>query len=117
MGCMIEEGHPALNSFPTEEHSNWQWWYMCRGRAMLLPKGMKSIVTGLDCAVRMRNMGMLTELKVGEGRLMLSSLGLSENQAQPEVRALMQSILGYMATDAFNPEQSVDAGWLKTIVK
>lgn len=117
MGCMIEEGHPALNGFPTEEHSNWQWWYMCRGRAMLLPKGMKSIVTGLDCAVRMRNMGMLTELKVGEGRLMLSSLGLSENQAQPEVRALMQSILGYMATDAFNPEQSVDAGWLKTIVK
>ena len=84
---MIEEGHPALNGFPTEEHSNWQWWYMCRGRAMLLPKGMKSIVTGLDCAVRMRNMGMLTELKVGEGRLMLSSLGLSENQAQPEVRA------------------------------
>ena len=48
---------------------------------------------------------------------MLSSLGLNENQAQPEVRALMQSILGYMATDAFNPEQSVDAGWLKTIVK
>ena len=84
---------------------------------MVLPKGMKSIVTGLDSAVRMRNMGLLTELSVGNGRLMISSLGLGEIQAEPEARALMQSILNYMATDAFSPTQVVDEKWLREMVK
>lgn len=116
-GCMIEENHPAFASFPTEYYANWQWWHMCRGRSMVLPKGMKSIVTGLDSAVRMRNMGLLTELSVGNGRLMISSLGLGEIQAEPEARALMQSILNYMATDAFSPTQVVDEKWLREMVK
>ena len=52
-------------------------------------------------------MGMLFELKVGEGRLMVCGLNLSDN-ALPEVCAIRKSILSYMESKDFNPAVSVE---------
>ena len=27
LGILCDPAHPALAGFPTESHSNWQWWY------------------------------------------------------------------------------------------
>lgn len=116
MGCMVEPQHPVFAQFPTEFHSNWQWWPMCRGRAMVLKQGQDSLVTGLDCYARMRNMGLLLEARVGSGRLMLSSMGLLENKEYPEVKALLRSIYAYMASADFSPIQEMDAAELCTLV-
>jgi hypothetical protein len=117
MGCLVDPEHPVFAGFPTEFHSNWQWWPMCQGRAMLLPERMTSLVTALDCYARMRNMGMLTEVLCGNGRLMISSMGLREQAKYPEARALLASILGYMASDAFKPSQRVSRGQLGELVR
>ena len=37
MGCYMDPSHRFFAQFPTEFHSNWQWWPMCRGRSMILP--------------------------------------------------------------------------------
>ena len=105
MGVLVEPEHPVFAGFPTEFHSNWQWWPMSQGRAMILPLETKTLVTALDCYARMRHMGMLVEGRVGEGKLMVSSMGLLENRMYPEARAMLQSILDYMASDAFQPTQ------------
>ncbi len=117
MGLMMDPAHPVFASFPTEGHTNWQWWPMCRGRAFRLPEGRKAIVTGLDCYARMRSLGMLMEARVGKGFLMLSGMGLCEGMEYPEVRALAQSILDYMNSPAFAPDQEVTPEELRAIVR
>jgi hypothetical protein len=52
-------------------------------------------------------MGMLFELKVGAGRLMVCGLNLSD-KTLPEVCAIRKSILSYMESKAFSPTVSVD---------
>ena len=107
MGLLVDPEHPVLSGFPTEFHSNWQWWPMCQGRAMVLPQNTTALVTGLDCYARMRNLGLLVEGVAGQGQLMISSMGLLQMQEYPEVRALLQSILDYMDSEAFHPEQQL----------
>ncbi|MGA2701565.1 MAG: hypothetical protein ABSH35_10770 [Isosphaeraceae bacterium] len=37
LGILCDPGHPALVEFPTESHSNWQWWYLLtRADALIL---------------------------------------------------------------------------------
>ena len=117
MGLMMDPSHPAFASFPTEGHTNWQWWPMCLGRAFPLPKGRKAIVTGLDCYARMRSLAMLMEARVGKGSLVLSGMGLCENRAYPEARALTRSILEYMNSPAFQPDQELTMEELRAIVR
>ena len=57
-------------------------------------------------------MGSLFELKVGEGRLMVCGLNLSD-ATKPEVRAMRDSILAYMKSGDFDPAVSMDAGKFK----
>ena len=96
MGMVIDRTHPALQDFPTKEHSDWQWWPMAGGRPMILPGGMKAIVRVPDSYSRLKNMGLLVEMQIGKGAVMLSSMGLLYKQQYPECRALLHSILAYL---------------------
>ncbi len=117
MGCLVDPGHPVFRRFPTDFHTDWQWWPMCRGRAMILPQGTSSLVTGIDCYARLRNLGLLVEASVLSGRLMLSSMGLHQKQEYPEAQALYESILQYMASDAFMPAQSMTDVQLRALAR
>ena len=56
MGCMMDQQHPVFDQFPTDFYTNWQWWPMCRGRAMILPQHLDALVTGIDCYARLRRL-------------------------------------------------------------
>ncbi len=86
MGQLIDEKHPLFEEFPTEFHTNWQWWPMAGQRAVILPQPMKAIITEMDSYAYMRPMIQLMECRCGNGKLMLSSLGLQELQQYPEAR-------------------------------
>ena len=116
MGCLLDPGHPAFHAFPTDFHTDWQWWPMCRGRAMILPPGFQPLVTGIDCYARLRNLGLLLEANIMGGRLVLSSMGLHDKQEHPEARALLSSIVRYMASNDFHPEQRLTEEQLRTLV-
>ncbi len=107
MSLLIDAGHPALQDFPTETHSNWQWWAMSNGLGVIVPAGLRSIITLMDCYAYLRPMTCLFEARVGGGRLLFSSMGLLENTQYPEVRALLNSLYVYMDSDRFDPEQTV----------
>ena len=73
MGILCDPAHPALSDFPTEYHSNWQWWdAMSHCDAIQLndfPVELKPIVRIIDDWVTNRRLALLMEAKVGKGKI------------------------------------------------
>ena len=110
MGQLIDAAHPVFASFPTDAHTDWQWWPMASRRAVILPdalRGIRPIVTLMDSYAYLRPMAQLFECRCGGGRLLFSSLGLHRLTQYPEARALLASIYRYMGSEAFAPAQEV----------
>ena len=112
MGLLLDPDHPLFDSFPTDYHTDYQWWAMSElGRPMNLESltdaegnRIQPIIKMLDDFDSMYNMGLLYEAAVGGGKLMVSSMGLEQLQYDyPEAKALRNAILEYMNSDAFNP--------------
>ncbi len=114
MGQLIQKNHPLFKEFPTESHTNWQWWPMANQRAVVLPetvgsvKKFEAIITEMDSYAFLRPMAQLFECRVGNGRLLYSTLGLQDLQQYPEGRALLRAIYKYLDSDAFAPKQSME---------
>lgn len=114
MGQLIQKDHPLFKEFPTESHTNWQWWPMANQRAVVLPesvglgKTFDAIITEMDSYAFLRPMAQLFECRVGKGKLLYSTLGLQDLQQYPEGRALLRAIYKYLDSDAFAPEQSLE---------
>ncbi len=112
MGIWCDPSHPALADFPTEEHSNWQWWDVCKKAKTLV---LDSIDAGMDPIVRMtdnfyknRNLALVFEAKVGKGRLLMCSSDICANiDSRPVARQLRRSLLEYMMSDKFNPARTL----------
>ncbi len=107
MGQLIEEKHPLFQDFPTEFHTDWQWWVMAAQRAVILPERIKTIVAELDSYAYLRPMAQLLECRCGNGRLFFSSLGLHNLQQYPECRALLRSIYAYLDSEDFTPANRI----------
>lgn len=67
MGQLMDAAHPLFAGFPTETHSNWQWWPMASQRAMILPRRMQAIVTEMDSYAYLRPMAKLLECRCQGG--------------------------------------------------
>lgn len=107
MGQLIDADHPLFRNFPTKEYTEALWWVMTTGRAMILPKPMKAIVSKLDGADRLRPLAELFECRVGRGNVLFSSMGLKEKTRYPEVRALLDSIYRYLDSYEFSPAEDL----------
>lgn len=107
MGQLIDAGHSVFRDFPTESHTNWQWWAMANRRAVILPERYRAIVTEMDSYAYLRPMAQLFECRCGKGKLLFSSMGLQQLQQYPEARALLASIYRYLDSEEFAPEQEI----------
>lgn len=116
MGCYLDRKHPAFRKFPTENHSDWQWWHLTHHRAMILPDGTESLVKGLDSYARMRNLSLLFEARVGKGKLLVSSMDLLRGKKYPEVGAMLASLREYIASADFDPKQTMEIGTLRELI-
>ena len=113
LGIYCEKNHPALHAFPNEGVSDYQWWdLMSRCDAMVLddfPKGFEPIVYIIDDWFTNRKLGLLYEAKVGKGKLLVCSADLQHDlNTRPAAAQFRQSLLEYMASDAFNPAQELN---------
>ena len=116
LGYAIQAGHPALRGFPTADWADWQWYNLVEGgrkyRLEGLPSDYEPIVMPVPDLHYSTFMGMLFEVKVGTGRLMVCGLNLAD-KALPEVRAMRENMLAYMASEEFKPKTSVSLDWFK----
>jgi hypothetical protein len=120
LGILCDPAHPALASFPTDFHSNWQWWYVItRAKPMILddlPPKLKPVVQVIDDWFTARRLGLVFEAKVGGGRLLVTSIDLSGDlSANPVARQLRQSLLRYMSSDKFQPAVEADPAAVKRL--
>lgn len=117
MGQLIDEKHPIFKAFPTEFHTNWQWWPMASRRAVILPKAYQTIITEMDSYAYLRPMMQLMEFRCGGGKVLFSSMDLASLQQYPEGRALQAAIYQYMDSEHFQPVQEMPEEVLKTLVR
>ncbi|HLN74157.1 MAG TPA: glycoside hydrolase family 2 TIM barrel-domain containing protein [Prolixibacteraceae bacterium] len=108
LGILCNPSHPALADFPTEYHSNYQWWdAMSHSGAIDLtrfPKDLRPIVRVVDDWFTNRPLALLFEAKVGKGKILVSGIDLqSQADQRPEARQLLYSLTKYMASGKFNP--------------
>lgn len=107
MGQLIDDKHPLFRAFPTEFHTNWQWWPMAVQRAVLLPEQFDTIIAEMDSYAFLRPMAQLLECRCLNGKLLFSSLGLQNLQQYPECRAFLHAIYCYLESEEFVPKQEI----------
>ncbi len=113
LGILCNPASPALAGFPTEFHSNWQWWQLVKNSRPIqfddTPKDFRPIVQVIDNFVRNSKLGLIAETKVGKGSMLICAIDLPAIQDKPEGRQMLHSLLAYMNTPAFAPAMEIDA--------
>jgi hypothetical protein len=120
LGLLPDPGHPALAEFPTEGHTDWQWFDLANGATTFLldeaPPGFEPIVQLVPDFHYPALLAQLFEARVGPGRLMVCgydlSTGLEERHA---ARQLRESLLRYMSSPAFNPGSQLSVDFIRSL--
>jgi hypothetical protein len=119
LGLLCNPQHPALSQFPTESHSNWQWWYLVtKSQFMILnnlPAELRPIVQVIDDWNTNRKLALIFEAKIDKGKLLVCSIDLPSNLKCPVARQMLHSLLVYMQSDRFNPKIKCDLKELKKL--
>lgn len=121
LGILCNPNHPALADFPTEYHSNWQWWdALSNSNAMVLDNfspELKPIVRIVDDWFQNRRTALVFEAKVGEGKLIMSGIDLHTNiENRLEAQQLLYSLKTYIISEQFNPKIKLDISEVKTLL-
>jgi hypothetical protein len=108
LGLLVDEHHAALASFPTRFHSERQWSAIAHAARPVilsdLPAGTRPIVQVIDNPVRCERLGLIFELAVGSGRLLVCAADLDALAGEhPEAAQLRASLLAYAASSEFSP--------------
>jgi hypothetical protein len=122
LGMLCNPKHPALSEFPTEFHSNWQWWdLVTKSEFMILdeftPK-LRPIVQVIDDWNTNRKLGLIFEAKVRSGKLLVCSIDLrTDLDERPVARQMLQSLLQYMQSNRFDPRHSTKIELVRTLFR
>ena len=121
LGILCDPKHPALAEFPTEFHSNWQWWYLVtRAQPMILdalPPKLRPTVQVIDDWFTNRRLGLVFEARVGGGKLLVSSIDLGKDlDRNPVARQMRRSLLDYAAGERFQPEVELKAEQVRELI-
>ncbi|MCD7962479.1 MAG: beta-glucuronidase [Rikenellaceae bacterium] len=111
-GIFVNPHHPVFKDFPTDFHSDLQWWEIVNNTQVMLltdfPEGFQPVIQSIDTWFHNRKIGVLIEANVLNGKLMVCTADLQSNPEERIVaRQLLESILKYMNSDRFRPEYSV----------
>jgi len=122
LGILCDPKHPALRKFPTEFHSNWQWWdLVTQSRFMVLDEfgpDLRPIVQVIDDWNTNRKLGLLFEARIGKGKLLVCSMDLRSNlERRPVARQMLHSLMRYMNSRAFAPKHTLDAELIHSLLK
>lgn len=121
LGIICSTEHPALSWFPTDIYADWQWENVfkehCRAVDLsIIHNDIKPIVQGIDDWNRNKKLGLVFECRVGDGKILFSSLDLQTNvEERPAAKQLLSSLLSYMKSDDFQPEVDVEIKDIKKL--
>ena len=113
LGILCDPADLIFADFPTEYHSNWQWWdIVSRSGAMILdnlPANFRPMVQPIDTWHINRKLGLVFEAKVGAGKLVVCSIDLENDlDKRPVAKQFRYSLLKYMNSADFAPADSLN---------
>lgn len=121
LGILTNPKHPIFCDFPTEMHTNWQWFPVIKDSHPLVldnfAKGVKPIVQVIDNIERNHKLGLVMEWKVGAGKLLVCMSDLEKASEYPEGRAFYESVLSYMRSPEFAPQSEITIADLRKKLK
>ena len=117
LGILTNPKHPIFKGFPTEMHTNWQWFPVIKESHPLVldnfAKDYRPIVQVIDNIDRNHKLGLVMEWKVGAGKLLVCMSDLEKAAKYPEGKAFYQSVIDYMRSADFNPSSEISVDELK----
>jgi Glycosyl hydrolases family 2, sugar binding domain/Glycosyl hydrolases family 2/Glycosyl hydrolases family 2, TIM barrel domain len=120
LGILCNPKHAALQAFPTEYYSNWQWrdaMSHCNAiRLDAISPTIKPILRVIDDWFTARPLALIFECKVASGKLLISGIDLlSDQENRPEAKQLLYSLRKYMAGNQFNPAEDISIENIKAL--
>ena len=120
LGLLMNPEHPIFNSFPTDFHTNWQWFSIIKvSRSLLLNRTApyyRPIVQVIDNLERNNKLGIIFEFAVGKGKILICTARLSDISNNLVAQQLYKSILNYMKSEDFAPKYNVNENLLKELL-
>lgn len=111
LGILCNPQHPLLREFPTEEHTNWQWFAVVKNsHPMMLDNtgaAYRPLVQVIDNIERNHKLGLVFEFAVGRGKVLVVMADLDRAADFPEGQAFYRSILQYMRSRDFDPSTQI----------
>jgi len=109
MGILCNPQHPALESFPTDFYTDWQWWDLNINSVVFkldeMPKDIEPIVQIIDNFSRNHKLATVIELNVGGADMIICSMDLvTDLDERPQAKQLRYSLLKYMESGRFSPK-------------
>ena len=111
MGLICDPVHPAFAGFPTESYMNWQWFDVMEDAKIMdmdeLSIGLNPLLQFIPNFASNQRVAGLLEFRVGKGRLLITTLNLTDNlERRPAASLLRRSLLDYLSDPA--PENLQD---------
>lgn len=122
LGILCDSSHPALNYFPTEYHSNWQWWDVVRhSKPVVLDstsESLKPLIQMIPDWNHPKKIGLVFEAKLGRGSLLFSAVDLRDQMSErPVARQLLYSLKKYINSNEFAPSRELQMADIDRIFK
>ena len=120
LGILCDSNQPLFAEFPTENYSDWQWWYLIhRAQPMILddlPEALQPAIQVIDDWNTNRKLALGFEARVGTGRLFVCSVDLEHDlENDPVRRQFRVSLLDYLAGNDFDPRVRVSLAELLSL--
>lgn len=120
LGLFVNASHPAFKKFPTDTHTDWQWYpIVSNSRPLIidrLPKDFDPLIEVIDNVERNFRLSLMLECNVGKGKLILLSVDKDKIMESPEGRWLMQSAMEYLSGKEFKPKVTLTPEQLVNLI-
>ncbi|MEZ0491460.1 sugar-binding domain-containing protein [Kineococcus sp. TBRC 1896] len=113
LGITHDPSHPLFDGFPSDGHTDWQWWELLHDAGAMvldgLPTTLRPLVQPIDTWFSARRLGTLFEARVGRGRLVVCTMDVrSDLDDRPVARQFRDGLLRYVSGEHFAPGTTID---------
>ncbi len=113
LGYLINDESALFKTFPTESYTDYQWWAISKASRPLIldgtPPELEPIVMAIDNVNRNHKLGVVFEVKIGEGKALVCMTDLDAIAEYPEGQQFAAALQEYASSEDFDPSYSMTA--------
>ena len=121
LGATIDSDHPLWKNFPTDTHTNWQWWELTATSTAVDLTGVDPTISKpfrfIDKFDRNALPSAIFEAKVATGKLLVCTLDVSSDlESRIVARQLRRALTAYIASPMFDPQSNLTPTQLSGLI-